>query len=218
MRVEAGLAGRRRMVAQQIASRGVRDRRTLAAMVAVPRHHFVPAALAFAAHDDAPLPVGHGQTISQPYMVAVMTEALLPRRHDRFLEIGTGSGYQAAILAHLVRHVVTVERISALADEARRRLEALALGNVEIHVGDGSQGWPDGAPYDGILVTAASPCIPEPLVAQLAPGGRIAVPVGDLAIQELVVGILSPDGLVTRRAGACRFVPLIGRHAFREGF
>ena len=218
MRVEAGLAGRRLMVARQIAARGVLDRRTLAAMVAVPRHPFVPDALAFAAHDDAPLPVGHGQTISQPYMVALMTEALLPRRHDHVLEIGTGSGYQAAILAHLVRHVVTVERIGALAEGARRRLEALGLRNVEFHVGDGSLGWPDGAPYDGILVTAASPGVPEPLVAQLAPGGRIAVPVGDLALQELVVGVLSPDGLVTRDAGACRFVPLIGRHAFQEGF
>jgi protein-L-isoaspartate(D-aspartate) O-methyltransferase len=218
MRVDAGLAARRRMVAGQIAARGVRDRRTLAAMVAVPRHPFVPAALALAAHDDAPLPVGHGQTISQPYMVALMTEALLPRRHDRVLEIGTGSGYQAAILAHLVRHVVTIERIEALADRARRRLDALGLDNVEIHVADGSLGWPEGAPYDGILVTAASPCIPEPLVAQLAPGGRLAVPVGDLALQELVVGVLSPDGLVTRQAGACRFVPLIGRHAFQEGF
>ncbi len=218
MRVELGLAGRRRMVAQQIAARGVHDRRTLAAMVAVPRHPFVPAALAFAAHDDAPLPVGHGQTISQPYMVALMTEALLPRRHDVVLEIGTGSGYQAAILAHLVRRVVSVERIAALADGARHRLDALGFGNVEIHVGDGSEGWPGGAPYDGILVTAASPGIPEPLVAQLAPGGRIAVPVGDLALQELVVGVRSPDGLVTRLAGACRFVPLIGQHAFREGF
>jgi len=218
MRIEAGRAGRRRMVAQQIASRGVLDRRTLAAMVAVPRHLFVPEALAFAAHDDAPLPVGLGQTISQPYMVALMTEALLPRRRDRVLEIGTGSGYQAAILAHLVRHVVTIERIEALAEAARRRLGALGLGNVECHVGDGSLGWPGGAPYDGILVTAAAPCVPEPLIAQLAPGGRIAVPVGDLALQELVVGVLSPDGLVTREAGACRFVPLIGRHAFREGF
>ncbi len=206
------------MVAQQIAARGVRDKRTLAAMVAVPRHHFVPAALGFAAHDDAPLPVGHGQTISQPYMVALMTEALLPRRADRVLEIGTGSGYQAALLAHLVRYVVTVERIEALAEGAQRRLEALGLRNVEFHVGDGSEGWEAGAPYDGILVTAASPCIPAPLVAQLAPGGRIAVPVGDLALQELVVGVLSPDGLVTRLAGACRFVPLIGRYAFREGF
>lgn len=206
------------MVARQIAARGIRDARTLAAMAAIPRHCFVPPTLADAAHDDAPLPVGHGQTISQPYMVALMTESLLPRRGDRVLEIGTGSGYQTAILAHLVRHVVTIERIAALADGARRRLDALGLGNVEIHVGDGSLGWPEAAPFDGILVTAATPGIPEPLVAQLAPGGRIAVPVGDLALQELVVGILSPDGLVTRRAGACRFVPLIGRHAFREGF
>jgi protein-L-isoaspartate(D-aspartate) O-methyltransferase len=151
-------------------------------------------------------------------MVALMTEVLLPRRHDLVLEIGTGSGYQTAILAHLVRRVVTIERIAALAEGARHRVEALGLRNVEYHVGDGSLGWPHGAPYDGILVTAASPAIPEPLVAQLAPGGRIAVPVGDLALQELVVGILSPDGLVTREAGACRFVPLIGAYAFREGF
>ncbi len=206
------------MVAQQIASRGVRDSRTLAAMAAIPRHCFVPATLAGAAYDDAPLPVGHGQTISQPYMVALMTEALLPRRRDVILEIGTGSGYQTAILAHIARRVVTIERIAALADGAANRLGALGFSNVEIHVGDGSLGWAEGAPYDGIVVTAATPGIPEPLVAQLAPGGRLAVPVGDLALQELVVGILSPDGLVTRRAGACRFVPLIGRHAFREGF
>ncbi len=218
MRIDAGRRERRLMVARQIAARGVRDRRTLAAMAAVPRHYFVPATLCFAAHEDAPLPVGHGQTISQPYMVAIMTEALLPRRGDRVLEIGTGSGYQTAILAHLVRRVVTVERIPELAEGARRRLDALGFHNVEIHTGDGSAGWPAGAPYDGIVVTAAAPCIPEPLVAQLAPGGRIAVPVGDLALQDLVVGILAPDGLVTRQAGACRFVPLIGRHAFREGF
>ncbi len=206
------------MVRHQIAARGVRDARTLAAMAAIPRHCFVPSTLADAAYDDAPLPVGHGQTISQPYMVALMTEALLPRRHDAVLEIGTGSGYQTAILAHLVRHVVTIERIAALADGARRRLDALGFRNVEIHVGDGSLGWPASGPFDGIVVTAATPGIPEPLVEQLAPHGRIAVPVGDLAIQELVVGIMAPDGLVTRQAGACRFVPLIGRHAFREGF
>ncbi len=206
------------MVAQQIAARGIRDARTLAAMAAIPRHCFVPPTLADAAYDDAPLPVGHGQTISQPYMVALMTEALLPRRRDVVLEIGTGSGYQTAILAHITRRVVTVERIAALADGATRRLAALGLPNVEIHVGDGSLGWAEGAPYDGIVVTAATPGIPQPLVEQLAPGGRLAVPVGDLALQELIVGILSPDGLVTRRAGACRVVPLIGRHAFREGF
>ena len=218
MRLEEGRAERRRMVITQIAARGVRDRRTLAAMVAVPRHWFVPATLADAAHDDAPLPVGCGQTISQPYMVALMTAALAPSRGDRILEIGTGSGYQTAILAHLVKRVYTIERIPELARSARGRLDHLGFRNVEYRVGDGSLGWPEAAPFDGILVTAATPGIPEPLAAQLATGGRIAVPVGDLAIQELVVGILAPDGLVTRDAGACRFVPLIGRHAFVEGF
>jgi protein-L-isoaspartate(D-aspartate) O-methyltransferase len=218
VRIESGRAERRRMVTQQIAARGVRDRRTLAAMVAIPRHCFVPPTLADAAHDDAPLPVGHGQTISQPFMVALMTAALAPRRRDRVLEIGTGSGYQTAILAHLVRRVYTIERLPALAEAARRRLADLGLANVEYRVGDGSMGWPEAAPFDGILVTAATPAIPEPLAAQLALGGRIAVPVGDLALQELVVGVQSPDGLVTRDAGACRFVPLIGRHAFPEGY
>jgi protein-L-isoaspartate(D-aspartate) O-methyltransferase len=217
MRVDEGRDERRRMVARQLAARGIRDPRTLAAMAAIPRHCFVPATLGAAAYDDAPLPVGHGQTISQPYMVALMTEVLLPRRHDRVLEIGTGSGYQTAILAHLVRQVYTIERLPALADVARCRLADLGCANVEFRVGDGSLGWPEAAPFDGILVTAATPGIPAPLAAQLAPGGRIAVPVGDLALQELVVGILSPDGLVTRDAGACRFVPLIGRHAFQQG-
>ncbi len=206
------------MVALQIAGRGVRDPRVLAAMATIPRHCFVPPSLADAAYDDAPLPVGCGQTISQPYMVAVMTEALRLRRRDRVLEIGTGSGYQAAILAHLVARVFTVERLPALSAGARRRLAALGLANVEFCVGDGTLGWPDAAPFDAILVTAASPDIPAPLAAQLAPGGRIAVPVGDLALQQLVVGVAGPDGLTTREAGGCRFVPLVGRHAFREGF
>jgi protein-L-isoaspartate(D-aspartate) O-methyltransferase len=206
------------MVKGQIAARGIRDRRTLAALAAVPRHWFVPPTLADAAHDDAPLPVGHGQTISQPYMVALMTAALAPRRGDRILEIGTGSGYQAAVLAHLAGRVYTVERLPELAESARGRLLRLGLSNVEFRVGDGSLGWPEAAPFDGILVTAATPCIPEPLAAQLAPEGRIAVPVGDLALQELVVGTRTPDGLITRHAGACRFVPLIGRHAFQEGY
>ncbi len=206
------------MVAVQIAARGVYHRRVLAALVAVPRHWFVPATLADAAHDDVPLPVGQGQTISQPYMVALMTAALEPRRADRILEIGTGSGYQTAILAHLARRVFTVERIPELARGAARRLAALGLGNVEFRVGDGTLGWPEAAPFDGIVVTAAAPEIPEPLTAQLAPGGRIVVPVGDLALQELVVGVLGPHGLSLRDAGGCRFVPLIGRHAFPENF
>ena len=205
------------MVAAQIAARGVVHRRVLAAMVAVPRHWFVPATLADAAHDDAPLPVGQGQTISQPYMVALMSAVLEPHRTDRILEIGTGSGYQTAILAHLAGRVCTVERIPELARGAARRLAALGLGNVEFRVGDGTLGWPEAAAFDGILVTAAAPGIPEPLTAQLAPGGRIVVPVGDLALQQLVVGVLGPDGLALREAGGCRFVPLIGRYAFPEG-
>jgi len=217
VRVDEGRAERRRMVAVQIASRGVRDRRVLAALASVPRHWFVATTLADAAHDDAPLPLGQGQTISQPFMVALMTAALEPRRTDRILEIGTGSGYQTAILAHLVRRVFTIERIPELSRGAARRLAALGLGNVEYLVGDGTLGWPDAAPFDGILVTAASPGIPAPLAAQLAAGGRIAVPVGDLAIQELLVGMQGPDGLAIREAGGCRFVPLIGRHAFPEG-
>jgi protein-L-isoaspartate(D-aspartate) O-methyltransferase len=218
VRIDAGRAERRMMVAGQIAARGVYDRRVLAALASVPRHWFVPATLAGAAHDDAPLPVGRGQTISQPFMVALMTAALEPRRTDRVLEIGTGSGYQTAILAHLVRRVFTIERLPDLAWSAGRRLADLGLANVEYRVADGSLGWPDAAPFDGILVTAAAPHIPGPLADQLAPGGRIAVPVGDLALQELVVGVLGPDGLTTRRAGGCRFVPLIGRHAFPEDF
>ncbi len=206
------------MVALQLAGRGVRDRRVLAVMAAVPRHRFVPATLADAAYDDAPLPVGCGQTISQPFMVAVMTAALELRRRDRVLEIGTGSGYQTAILARLAARVFTIERIPALADRARCRLRTLGLDNIEFQVGDGTLGWPGAAPFDAILVTAASPAIPAPLAEQLAPGGRIAVPVGDLALQELIVGVAGPAGLTTHAAGGCRFVPLLGRHAFREGF
>jgi protein-L-isoaspartate(D-aspartate) O-methyltransferase len=204
------------MVAAQIAGRGVRDRRVLAAMASVPRHCFVPEWLASAAYHDAPLPIGCGQTISQPYMVALMTAELRPARAHRVLEIGTGSGYQTAILAHLVARVFTVERLPALADAARLRLAALHLDNVEVRVGDGSAGWPEAAPFDGILVTAATPALPEPLLAQLAPGGRIAVPVGDLAFQQLIVGVAEPGGLRSYEAGGCRFVPLVGRYAFPE--
>lgn len=205
---------RRSMVRRQLAARGITSPRVLAAMATVPRHLFVPPSLARAAYDDAPLPVGEAQTISQPYMVALMTAVLRPRRTHRVLEIGTGSGYQTAILAHLVRRVYTVERLPSLADSARQRLEFLGYQNVEFRIGDGSLGWPDEAPFDGIVVTAAAPLIPAPLIDQLAPEGRMAVPVGDRALQELIVGVLASSGLATYRAGACRFVPLIGAHAF----
>jgi protein-L-isoaspartate(D-aspartate) O-methyltransferase len=207
---------RHAMVAEQIRRRGIRDRRVLAALAAVPRHPFVPPSLHAAAHDDAPLPIGHGQTISQPYMVALMTAAIAPRRHHRVLEIGTGSGYQAAVLAHIVRRVFTVERLEALSAAAAERLARLGYHNVEFRVGDGSQGWPDAAPFDGILVTAAAPDIPGPLLDQLAVGGRIAVPVGDLGLQLLTIAERRSAGVHRWTEGACRFVPLIGPHGFPE--
>jgi protein-L-isoaspartate(D-aspartate) O-methyltransferase len=207
---------RRRMVVRQLMARGLTDRRVLAAMAAVPREHFVPPALRSAAYDDAPLPVGERQTISQPYIVALMTACLAPRRTHRVLEIGTGSGYQTAVLSRLVSLVYTIERLPLLAAAARARLLDLGIVNVEWHIGDGTLGWAEQAPFDGIMVTAATPTLPPQLVAQLGNGGRIVAPVGDLALQELVVGFKSAAGLETRRAGPCRFVPLIGRDAFAE--
>jgi protein-L-isoaspartate(D-aspartate) O-methyltransferase len=204
------------MVRTQIRARGVSDRRVLAALAGVPRHLFVPATLAHAAYDDAPLPIGFGQTISQPYIVALMTAALALRRAHRVLEIGTGSGYQAAVLARIVREVHTVERLAPLAAAAAERLARLGCRNVVCHVGDGSTGWPDAAPYDAILVGAAAPALPAPLLNQLGVGGRLVVPVGDLGWQTLTVAERTADGLRTWTEGACRFVPLIGRHAFTE--
>lgn len=205
---------RHAMVEEQIRRRGISDRRVLAALATVPRHPFVPPSLLHAAHDDAPLPIGCGQTISQPYMVALMTAVLALRRTHRVLEIGTGSGYQAAVLAHIVRRVYTVERLGALSAAAAERLHGLGYLNVEYRVGDGTEGWPEAAPFDGILVTAAAPEIPEPLLAQLAPGGRIAVPVGDRSLQILTVAERGSGGFRRWTEGACRFVPLIGHHAF----
>lgn len=207
---------RHAMVEEQIRRRGIGDRRVLAALATVPRHAFVPPSLVPAAHDDAPLPIGCGQTISQPYMVALMTAALAPRRAHRVLEIGTGSGYQAAVLAHLVRRVYTVERLGALSAAAAARLRALGYLNVEYRVGDGSEGWPEEAPFDAILVTAAAPEIPEPLLTQLAPGGRIAAPLGDRNLQVLTVAQRGGGGFRRWTEGPCRFVPLIGHHAFAE--
>ena len=217
MREESGRVPRHEMVASQIWGRGVADRRVLAALATVPRHLFVPPSLLGAAYDDAPLPIGHGQTISQPYMVALMTAALRPRRTHRVLEIGTGSGYQAAVLAHIVARVFTVERLAPLAAAAEVRLAGLGYGNVAYRVGDGSEGWPEEAPFDGILVTAAAPDVPAPLLSQLAVGGRLAVPVGGLGIQTLTLVQRTDAGIEQWTEGGCRFVPLIGRHAFPEG-
>ncbi|HET9484806.1 MAG TPA: protein-L-isoaspartate(D-aspartate) O-methyltransferase [Xanthomonadales bacterium] len=190
------------------------DRRVLDAIGAVPRHRFVPAARAPAAYENRPLPIGHGQTISQPYIVALMTDVLEPRSGMRVLEIGTGSGYQAAILAGLVEHVDTIEIVAPLATQAKRRLAALGYGNVEVRQGDGYYGWPGRGPYDAIIVTAAAGSIPPPLIAQLKPGGRMVIPVGaPFLTQTLVLVEKHADGKVrTRQLVPVRFVPLTGGH------
>lgn len=200
------------MVEEQIVRRGVRDPRVLQAMRDVPRHLFVPVEFRHAAYDDRPLPIGSSQTISQPYMVAAMTAALAPDADSRVLEVGTGSGYQAAVLACLARDVVSVERIPALAEEATRALRAIGIGNVRVVVGDGSVGWPEGQPYDRILVTAGAPEIPTALVEQLAPGGTLVVPVGSRATQQILVASRSrSDGHTEiQRLDTCVFVPLVG--------
>src|SRR6266496_207591 len=205
------------MIASQIANRGVRNRRVLAALAWTPREWFVPPPLAPDAYEDAPLPIGNGQTISQPYVVALMTAVLAPRRRDVVLEIGTGSGYQTAVLARLAERVATVERLPDLLVEAEVRFQRLGLTNIDTRLGDGARGWPERAPFDGILVTAAAPGVPPPLVEQLALGGRLVIPIGDLGAQELVILTRTPAGLDERRAGGVRFVPLISRLAFTEG-
>lgn len=204
------------MVARQLQARGIRDRRVLAALAWLPREWFLPPHLVPEAYEDTPLPIGSGQTISQPYIVALMTECLAPGRRDRVLEIGTGSGYQAAILAHLAAAVYTVERLPDLLVEAEFRFERLGLDNIPTHLGDGAMGWPDAAPFERILVAAAAPEIPAPLAQQLAVGGRLVIPLGDLASQDLVVLERTPGGFTERRAGGVRFVPLVSRLAFRD--
>lgn len=205
---------------RQLASRGVRDPRVLAAMRWAPREWFLPPHLAGDAYSDAPLPIGNGQTISQPYVVALMTEQLAARRTSRILEIGTGSGYQTAVLARLVSggRVYSIERLPDLLVEAEERFRRLGLTNVETRLGDGATGWSEAAPFNGIVVTAAAPRVPEALTEQLAPGGRLVIPVGDLASQELVIleRPVSGEGMLRRHAGGVRFVPLISRHAFTE--
>lgn len=200
---------RERMVADQIESRGVRSPDVLRAMRSTPRHLFVPAGVRSLAYADSPLPIGYGATISQPYIVALMTELLAPAKRHRVLEIGTGSGYQAAILAQLAAEVYTVEIVPELAQSAAKRLRELGYANVTVRQGDGSKGWPERAPFDGIMVTAAPPEVPEALVAQLSRGGRLVAPVGSMGAQELIVIEKRADGTIGRRS-ICpvSFVPL----------
>lgn len=202
------LAERQQMVDEQIAARGVTDPRVLAAMLKVERDLFVPAALRKAAYADEPLPIGCGQTISQPYIVAYMTEALKLGPNDRILEIGTGSGYQAAILAELAKEVYTIEVVEPLAEASRERLASLGYSNVEVICSDGYNGLPDKAPFDAIIVTAAPPEIPEELAAQLKTLGRMIVPVGSF-FQELYLITKTAAGLETKPLLPVRFVPMV---------
>ncbi len=205
---------RLKMVEEQIASRGVKDARLIAAMKKIPRHLFVEEALQSQAYTDHPLPIGEKQTISQPYMVALMTEALLLTGKEKVLEIGTGSGYQTAILAELSEKVFSVERIRPLAIRARKLLYELGYFNVEIKIFDGTFGWTEESPYDAILVTAGSPDIPQPLVDQLAMGGRLVIPVGDAFVQDLFRVTKTADGAERENLGGCRFVKLIGKYGW----
>jgi protein-L-isoaspartate(D-aspartate) O-methyltransferase len=206
------------MVDVQLAGRDIRDPAVLDAMRTVPREAFVPPAFADRAYDDGPLPIGHGQTISQPYIVAFMAAAAAPRASDRALEIGTGSGYSAAVLASIVKEVYTVERIATLADSAARRLAGLGHRNVHVRCGDGTLGWPEHAPYDIIIVTAGGPRVPPALLAQLAVGGRLVMPVGgDRFFQRLVRRSRRADGRVVEETmEAVAFVPLIGAEGWPE--
>jgi protein-L-isoaspartate(D-aspartate) O-methyltransferase len=202
---------RKMMVQRQLVGRGVRDHRVLAVMEEVPRHFFVEASLWNEAYDDSPLPIGEGQTISQPYMVAVMTELLHLDGEERVLEIGTGSGYQAAVLTRLCRWVYSIERLESLAERARKAVEGCGYTNISFTVGDGTQGWPDHAPYDGIIVTAGAPKIPDVLVDQLLEGGRLVIPVGDRFSQVLKLVIRTKEGTIVESHTGCRFVDLVGK-------
>lgn len=206
---------RLRMVESQIARRGVADSVVLAALRQVPRHQFVPEKYRGAAYADEPLPIGEGQTISQPYIVAYMTEALELQPHDRVLEIGTGSGYQAAVLAEIVDSVFTIEIVQPLAERAESTLTSLGYANIFVRAGDGYRGWPEHAPFDAVIVTAAPDHVPQPLIDQLAPGGRMVIPVGEFH-QELLVIRRTDQGVITDTTLAVRFVPMTGEAQSRE--
>ena len=207
---------RRRMVDEQLRTRGIHDLHVLRIMQAMPRHLFVDDTLSASAYSDHALPIGDEQTISQPYMVALMTQALELRAGERVLEIGTGSGYQTAVLAALGASVVSVERIPGLAERAREVLRSLGHGNARIEVGDGGLGWPPDAPYDAILVTAGAPQIPRPLLDQLGQQGRLVLPMGEDELQSLVRLRRGAMGLIEEYLGECRFVKLRGRYGWDE--
>jgi protein-L-isoaspartate(D-aspartate) O-methyltransferase len=206
---------RHRMVDTQLVSRGVHDPRVLDAMRKVPRHLFVDEALCDQSYNDHPLPISERQTISQPYIVALMTEALGLQGMEKVLEIGTGSGYQTAILAELANRVYSIERLLGLSQRARQVLQDLGYRNIALKVGDGTLGWPEEAPFDAILVSAGAPSVPQPLVDQMSVGARLIIPVGDHLSQELVLVERLPEGIRKTDMGGCRFVDLIGKCAWK---
>jgi len=209
---------RKSMIDSQLRARGIQSSDVLRAMEKVPRHLFVPEELQEHAYEDHPLSIGYGQTISQPYMVAIMTELMDIKPTDKVLEIGTGSGYQTAILAELANYVVSIERIKELAEQAKRRLENLGYTNIEIICGDGSLGYPPAAPYDAIIVTAGSPEVPESLKKQLNDGGRLVIPVGSSNLQVLLKITKHGEEYLVEKHTTCIFVPLIGDEGWRKFF
>jgi len=194
----------------------IKDKRVLEAMRSIPRELFVPVESRHSAYEDRPLPIGYDQTISQPFIIALMTEALELKGGEKVLEVGTGSGYQAAILAKLARRVVTTERVSALAEAAKKVLDSLGFTNIEVHLAEETLGWQKGAPYNAIMVTAGAPRVPPDLLAQLAIGGRLVIPVGSRYIQELYKITKGRKKNVVENLGGCRFVSLIGKGAWEE--
>lgn len=210
------IIARNNMIREQIAARGITDPRILQAFSEVPRHRFVDDYLKYKAYEDYPLTIGLGQTISQPYMVALMTAALNPQPDQRILEIGTGSGYQAAILSRLCQEVYTIERHNALVAKARKIHDQLGYFNIHIRIGDGSKGLPQYAPFDGILVTAGAPAVPDSLLTQLKPGGMLIIPVGSEDAQELARITRTTTGFKEENLGACRFVKLIGQEGWND--
>lgn len=206
-----------KMIDTQFKLRGLNNEQLFSAMRKIKRHLFVNPDQVPVAYTDRPLPVGEGQTISQPYMVALMTDLLAPQLDEKILEVGTGSGWQAAILSVLCKEVFTVERIHALAHHAQGMFEKLNLSNIKVKIGDGSQGWAENAPYDGIIVTCASPSVPEPLVKQVKIGGKIVIPVGSRFSQDLIVARkIGPGNVRQENYGGCVFVPLVGEHGFKS--
>ncbi len=208
--------GKEQLLSLQLEAQGIKDERVLTAFQRVPRHKFVRAEDINNAYEDGPLPIGYGQTISQPFIVALMTEALQIDADDKVLEIGTGSGYQTAILAELAHEVYSVEKVPQLAEDAGQRLKQLGYKNIFIEVGDGTRGWLENSPYNAIIVTAASPKVPHSLWQQLAQEGRMVIPVGDMFIQDLLLLRKTEKGRTKNSLGGCRFVPLLGEEGWKS--